>query len=220
MSNDAHLTHVSVIHAGYVDQFDAHVLQCDEHSIVIGPTPLIPDGPGKAGDRGTINGIGIQYVEEHPQGSRIGLRRTRNLHAGSVVRVVVDFPRRLALLRLASALLLLQWLIDQRWPACRVAAVETEPGFAWLTIEGQLDQPIEDLAAEANAHLASSRPINATRRNGIGLVEIPGLPVVPSSEQHVVKTREIGSIELSELAGTEAGQQCVLVRLLPPEELV
>jgi Ser-tRNA(Ala) deacylase AlaX len=222
VSNDAHLTQRPPhVHPGYVDQFDARVVVCDSHSIVIEPVLLIPDRPGNAGDRGTVAGLGIQYVEDDPAGSRIGLRDTSAFHVGAVVHVAVDFRRRLALLRIATALAVLQWLVGQRWPAYRIASVEKEPGVAWLTIEGRIDQRVEDLEAEVNAHIASSRPVHVTTRDdGVGLIEIPGLPILPSLDRHVAKTREIGGVTIKDVTGTSDGKQCLLIRLLPPEPLI
>jgi Ser-tRNA(Ala) deacylase AlaX len=221
VSNDADLSVRPDGPGRYEDTFAARVVEVSDDTVVLDPGLMLPDGDGRAGDRGTVDGATILYVHRDPGGSRVGLPHTAGFTTGRVVEVVVNFRRRFALMRIATALALLQVLLGRRWPACQIADVEFEPGIAWVIVEGRLDLPIEDVEATLNAHVTSMRPVTMTTRpDGVGLVGIPGLPVLPTHEQHVAKTREVGRVKLSDATGAGERQQCLVVRLLAPEELI
>lgn len=205
----------------YLTEAEAKVVAAEERGIVLDRTVFYATGGGQPGDSGTFL---------RPDGSETAIAtavydpqdKSRILHVaaegasvpaiGETVRVRLDWPRRLARMRIHTALHLLSVVLP--YPVTGGAIGDGDGRLDFDIPDGGLDKAeiedklnalvareaditeswITDEELDANPGLVKTMSVKPPRGSGrVRLVSIAGIDLQPCGGTHVRNTREIGS---------------------------
>jgi misacylated tRNA(Ala) deacylase len=224
----------------YLAQCAARVVAVDGAGVILDRTVFYPAGGGQPGDRGELR---------LPDGSTLAVGDTRKAEAGVLhvvagalpapgraVTAVLDWPRRLRLMRMHSCLHLLCRAVGGAVTGGQVGEDKGRLDFdlpegapdkaviedrinAWI----REDRPIralwigdEELAARPE--LVRTLSVQPPRGQGrVRLVEIDGIDLQACGGTHVRSTSEIGPVEIGRIESKGRHNRRVTVRLVDPD---
>jgi Ser-tRNA(Ala) deacylase AlaX len=141
------------------------VLSASEAEVVTARSPLVPARPGRAGDRGWLQGTKIVDAHRVERGVLHVLAAPTWHVAHDWVLVEVDLDRRDRLVRIDAVVARLRWRLEEH--LFTILGVEIEAGIAWLDVLGP--QAADKVAvAEATAIEIDVR----TTPDGVQTVEV------------------------------------------------
>lgn len=156
---------------------------------------------GQESDRGTIGGhevldarkIGTEILYTLPAG--------HGLKAGDLVKVDIDGPRRLALMRLHFAAELVLWTMLARHGAPEKIGAHISPDKARIDFrwEGSIAPVLPDVAACVNRLIKENRPIESAFSDEAAerrFWRIDGVGEMACGGTHPKRTGEIGPVRL------------------------
>ena len=207
----------------YLREFDATVVETTAEGVVLDRTAFYPGGGGQPSDTGVLRADGVEYRVKGLSRSGASLvHRTESggMAAGEAVHGVLDWGRRLDLMRTHTALHVLCGVVWRDFGA-QVTGGDMKPLSARMDFE--LEHMTADFAREVeeriNAEVAATRPVKTRTlpreeafeipdliRTKINLlpasieevrtVEIVGLDLQADGGLHVANTNEVGRIRV------------------------
>jgi misacylated tRNA(Ala) deacylase len=230
------MTELLYLRDAQLREFDAVVVDLDDHRIALDRTAFYATGGGQPHDTGTIDGVAV--VDVRKEGSVVWHTLDAEPFAvGAVVHGVLDWQRRHQLMRTHSAMHVLCGVIWNEW-GCAVTGGNMEPLEARMDFEfDPLPEGFATRVAElVNAEIAADRPIEVsflarsaavadldlirTKVNlipesvsEIRVVDIVGLDKQADGGTHVPSTREIGRFEVVKTESKGKGNKRIRIRL-------
>ena len=206
----------------YLREFEARIVAVrpEERAVALDRTAFFPGGGGQPADHGLLAGLAVIRLTR--EGALIWHALDGAPPAqGAVVRGVLDWPRRYALMRTHTAFHLLCGVVWRDWRA-QVTGGNMEPlagrmDFEFETLRQELVAEIEE---RVNREVAADRPVSVRLlpreeaflipdliRTKINLlpegirevrtVEIEGLDLQADGGTHVARTGEVGHIRVT-----------------------
>ena len=207
----------------YLREFDATVVDVVEGGVVFDRTAFYPGGGGQPADTGVLRADGVEYRVKgmsRSGGNLVHRTGPGGPAAGAAVHGVLDWDRRLELMRTHTALHILCGVVWRDFGA-QVTGGDMKPLSARMDFE--LEQMTADFAREVegliNAEVAAARPVKTQTlpreeafripdliRTKINLlpeaiqevrtVDIVGLDLQADGGLHVANTGEVGHIRV------------------------
>ena len=207
----------------YLREFDATVVDVTTDGVVLDRTAFYPGGGGQPADTGVLRSDGVEYRVKgmsRSGGSLVHRTGSGGPAAGAAVHGVLDWDRRLELMRTHTALHILCGVVWRDFGA-QVTGGDMKPLSARMDFE--LEQMTADFAREVeeliNAEVAAARPVRTQTlpreeafqipdliRTKINLlpeaiqevrtVDIVGLDLQADGGLHVANTGEVGHIRV------------------------
>ncbi len=222
-------------------EWDALVLDVDQHGIVLDRSAFYPGGGGQPPDDGVLLWGGVRT-------RIVGVRKGEDLRlvaseedpvppVGTSVRGAIDDERRTRLMRTHSALHLLGGVVFRDLGALVTGGnmtpgearmdfnlTEVPPGLkdtldAACNLEVQADRAIEvsvlprEQAYEIPTLLRTATDLLPPELEVVRLVDIVGLDLQADGGTHVASTRQIGRIEIAKIENKGRGFRRVRLRL-------
>ena len=207
----------------YLREFDATVVEVVDEGVVLDRTAFYPGGGGQPADTGVLRADGAEHRVKgvsRSGGALVHKTGSGGLVAGDAVHGVLDWDRRLELMRTHTALHILCGVVWRDFGA-QVTGGDMKPLSARMDFE--LEHMTADFAREVeeliNAEVAAARPVTTRTlpreeafqipdliRTKINLlpaaieevrtVEIVGLDLQADGGLHVSNTGEVGHIRV------------------------
>jgi misacylated tRNA(Ala) deacylase len=207
----------------YLREVDALVTGVEDARVTLSQTVFYAQGGGQPADHGTLRWPGgeAMVVDVRHQGHEVWHQLVGALPAlGTRIHGMLDWDRRYALMRMHTALHILNGVIWRDYGA-KVTGVSMEPGSARIDFE--LERMTSDFASEVetrvNVEIAANRAINVrffSREEALALpdlvrskinllpegltevraVEIIGLDLQADGGTHVAHTGEVGRLRV------------------------
>jgi len=199
----------------YLQEIEAKVLKINEKRILLNKTIFIPASNTEPGDIGKINGVKISGSKKEEDGVWHILERQIILNIGDIVKLELDFKKRLEAMRLHSALHLLAGPFDKNFNQ-RAVAGAIRGSIAYLVFKDKVDDDIINKAIEqANKDIESDLEIKSywdEKRQGFRWTQVSDYPAIPDGGLHVANTKEINKIILVS-KGLDQGRQKVEIKI-------
>lgn len=174
-------------------------MKVDDKRILLEKTIFIPASNTEPGDIGKINGVKISGSKKEKDGVWHILERQIPLDVGDMVKLELDWNKRLLAMCLHSALHLLAGPFDKNFGQ-RAVAGAIRGKNAHLVFKEQVDDEIIYRAVEqANKDIENGLEIKSywdEKREGFRWTQIGDYPAIPDGGLHVKSTAEIGKITL------------------------
>lgn len=185
----------------YQTTLDTTVTDVRDNVVTLRETIFFAFSGGQESDRGTIGGhevldarkIGTEILYTLPAG--------HGLKAGDLVKVDIDGPRRLALMRLHFAAELVLWTMLARHGAPEKIGAHISPDKARIDFrwEGSIAPVLPDVAACVNRLIKENRPIESAFSDEAAerrFWRIDGVGEMACGGTHPKRTGEIGPVRL------------------------
>ncbi len=183
----------------YQKELEAKVLKIDDKRLLLTQTIFIPASNTEPGDIGKINSVKLSGSKKEEDGVWHILERQIPLNIGDMVKLELDWSKRLLAMRLHSALHLLAGPFDKNFSQ-RAVAGAVRGKNAYLVFKEKVDDEIIDKAIEqANIDIESGLEIKSywdEKREGFRWTQTGDYPAIPDGGLHVKNTNEIGKIVL------------------------
>ena len=196
-------------------QFDAEVLSCvpqgGAFQIVLDQTAFYPEGGGQPSDQGTLNGVPITYVREKE--GIIYHTAEKEIPAGTRVCGIIDRERRLDLMCQHSGEHIVSGLICRHF-SCDNVGFHISDDYVTIDFNAQINaEDLKPIEEEANRLVREDLPVRCyfpdakelaqtdyrskkALTGDVRLVEFPQADLCACCGTHVVRTGEIGLINL------------------------
>jgi Ser-tRNA(Ala) deacylase AlaX len=202
----------------YQKEAEAKVMQIEGHKILLDKTIFIPASNTEPGDLGTINGLAIEGSQKEGDNIWHAILESMDFKVGDMVRLELDWGKRLMAMRLHSALHLLAGPFDKDFGQ-RAVAGAIKDSKAYLVFKDKVDDGIIDKAIEqANRDIENGLEIKSywdEKRAGFRWTQVGDYPAIPDGGLHVKNTKEISRIVLSSGAIDQGRQKVeITIRLI------
>lgn len=185
----------------YRTAIDTRVATVTGGELTLDATILYALAGGQESDHGTIAGRPVQAARWTGHEIVYALAPDHGLMAGDAVRVVLDWTRRYALMRLHFAAELVLEIAMQRLAGAakigaHIAADKARIDFAWTGVVTPL---LPDIAAAAQAIVDRDLAIESAFSDEAAerrYWRVPGFAQVPCGGTHLRRTGEVGTITL------------------------
>ena len=193
----------------YLREFDATVAEVAEDGVILDRTAFYPGGGGQPPDTGVLRADGVEYRVKglsRSGGSLVHRTGSSGPAAGAAVHGLLDWDRRLDLMRTHTALHILCGVVWRDFSA-QVTGGDMKPLSARMDFE--LEHMTADFAHDVeeliNAEVAAARPVRTRtlpREEAfqipdlIRTVDIVGLDLQADGGIHVANTGEVGHIRV------------------------
>ncbi len=226
----------------YLKAFEARVVRVTEIGVVLDRTAFYPGGGGQPADWGTLTGednrtyrvTGAKRIAGDPVFLLAGESQT---DPGTLVKGIVDWDRRYALMRTHTALHMLSGLVWRDYRS-KVTGGNMEPHKGRIDFE--LPEGSQDLAREIEEKMArevtAARPVSIrilpreeafkipdlirTKVNllpagiqDVRVVDIEGLDIQADGGTHVANTREVGTLRVTRYRSKGKGNKRLYIEL-------
>lgn len=187
--------------APYQTLLETHIATVDGDTVSLVETIFYAFSGGQESDAGRIGGHPVLEARKEGVDIRYQLPARHGLQAGDAVTVEIEWPRRLALMRLHFAAELILELVCRKFPGIEKLGAHIAPGKARIDFRAPevLTPHLPALQADAMAIIDADREIRcafsdeALQRR---YWEIDGFARVPCGGTHLRRTGEIGRIAL------------------------
>ena len=207
----------------YLREFEAEVVEVTDDGVVLNRTAFFPGGGGQPNDVGWLEGDG-----EHlkvPKGKR---RKGKVVHfldqemppVGTIVKGILDWERRYALMRTHTAMHILCGVVWRDYEAAvtggKMKLLEGRMDFEFASLQKEL---VEEIEEKINLEVTAARPISIrilpreeafqipdlirTKINllpehikQVRVVEVEGLDLQADGGTHVANTEEVGPLRI------------------------
>lgn len=199
----------------YQKELGATVIKVEGNRIMLDKTIFIPQSNTEPGDYGKINGVSI--VGSKKDGNNIWHIITKQIpfQINDVVKLELDWGKRLVAMRLHSALHLFAGPFDKNFGK-RAVAGAVKGNQAYLIFKEDIsDEIINEALEQANKDIETGLEIKSywdEKREGFRWTQIGEYLPIPDGGLHVKNTKEIGKIDLVG-KGMEQGKQKVTISL-------
>jgi misacylated tRNA(Ala) deacylase len=226
----------------YLREFDAKVVEAQEHAVVLDQTAFYPRGGGQMSDRGGLEARGRRYAVINVEKRGDVVVHTLEgevLGAGEQLRGVLDWDFRYQMMRTHSALHVLCGVIFHEYGSqvtgCQMYPDRARMDFTLADLTAKRVQEIERLTNQA---IAAGYPVRVwllgrqeaeqnpdlVRTKGnlipahidpIRVVDIVGLDLQADGGTHVANTMEIGSIRITKTENKGRENRRLEIQLSP-----
>ncbi len=199
----------------YQTELEAKVVKTDGNRILLDKTIFIFQSKNEPGDLGTISGIKISGLTKVKGDVWHNFSHPVEFKAGDSVKLVLDWPNRLRMMRLHSALHLLAGPFDKNFGKRPVAGViKGDQGY--LAFKEEIsDDTIQKAVEQANKDVETGREIKHwwdEKRECFRWTQVGDYIPIPDGGLLVKNTKEIGKIKFIRKE-TAAKKQKVFVAL-------
>lgn len=185
----------------YQTQLETCISMVDGDTVSLSETIFYAFSGGQESDAGRIGDQPVLEARKEGFDIRYQLAADHGLHVGDPVCVEIEWPRRLALMRLHFAAELILELVCRKFPGIEKLGAHIAPGKARIDFKAPetLTPHLPALQAEAMAIIEADREIRcafsdeAQQRR---YWEIDGFARVPCGGTHLHRTGEVGRIAL------------------------
>jgi len=183
----------------YKTELETKVLKAESNRVLLSQTIFIPASNTEPGDVGKINRVKISGSKKEDDGVWHIFEKQINFGVGDLVKLELDWDKRLLAMRLHSALHLLAGPFDKNFGQ-RAVAGAIRGKIAYLVFKDKVDDEIIDKAIEqANKDIEQGLEIKSywdEKRQGFRWTQVGDYPAIPDGGLHVRNTTEIGKIIL------------------------
>lgn len=185
----------------YQTELDAAVAEVIGDEVLLDATIIFSFCGGQESDKATINGISVLGSRMEGQLIYYTLPADHGLSVGDAVHMVIDWPRRLKLMRLHFAAELVLELVTRLMPSAHKVGAHIAENKSRIDFKSEvnLSTIFDQILAEYNRIIAADLPIIkeysdvATQRR---YWKIDGFAQVPCGGTHVRTTAEVGYVTL------------------------
>lgn len=199
----------------YLKEAEAEVLKIDDKKILLDKTIFIPASHTEPGDEGAINGIKIISSEKLSGEIWHILTEEINFKVGDIIKLELDWQKRLLAMRLHSALHLLAGSFDKDFSKRAVAGAIKGEEANLVFKEIIDDEIIEKAFQKANQDIENGLEIKSywdKEREGFRWTQAGDYPAIPDGGLHIKNAKEIGQIILKEKID-DGGKQKIVFQL-------
>ncbi|MCX6791099.1 MAG: alanyl-tRNA editing protein [Candidatus Gribaldobacteria bacterium] len=184
----------------YQKELESKVLKIEEKRILLDKTIFIPASNTEPGDVGKINKVKIVGSKKEEDGVWHILERQIPLNVGDIVKLELDWNKRLLAMRLHSALHLLAGPFDKNFNQRAVAGAIRGKTAHLVFKEKVADEIIDQAIEQANQDIENGLAIKSywdEKREGFRWTQVGDYPAIPDGGLHIKNTTEIGKIVLA-----------------------
>lgn len=199
----------------YKKEFEAKVVAVEENRALLDKTIFIAQTNTEPGDFGKINGVKIAGSKKNGTDVWHVFSKPLSLKAGDIVKLELDWSKRLLAMRLHSALHLLAGAIEKNCEKRAVAGAVKGNQAELILKEPLLEEIITRAIEVSNKDIESGLEIKSywdEKREGFRWTKVGDYSSIPDGGLHVKNAREIGNIWLiaKEIDG---GKQKIIISL-------
>lgn len=228
----------------YAARFDAHVIDEDEHSVVLDRTLFYPRGGGQMADKGYLQSYGEKFsvIAVEKRGDLIYHSVAGRLPAlGARIQGEIDWDHRYTMMRTHTAIHVLCGVVYHRY-GVTVTGNQMYPDRARvdLSLADLNPETVSELERDVNEAIAAGYPVKArwlprseadvrpelirTKINlvpahidPVRIVEIVGLDAQSDGGTHVNNTLEVGGIRITKTENKGRENRRIEFVLLDPD---
>jgi len=209
------MTELIYYHNQYKKDLEARVVKTDDNKVLLNKTIFISKTNNEPGDFGTINGIEI--IGSIKDGDNVWhiFEKPFNFQIGDLVKLKLDWNRRLIAMKFHSALHLLAGVFEVFFYKRAVAGVIKENQAYLVFKESLSDETISKAIELANKRIDDNFEIKSfwdSQRQGFRWTQIGEYPAIPDGGLHVKTTKEIGKIDFINQV-IEQGKQKIIISI-------
>ena len=183
----------------YKKEIEAKILKIEGNRIVLDKTIFIPQTNTEPGDYGKINNMKIAGSKKETQDIWHIFPKPIPFQEEDIVKLELDWNKRVSSMRLHSALHLLAGPFDKNFSK-RAVAGAIKGNQAYLVFKEEIGDEIIDKAfQQANKDIQTSLEIKSywdEKREGFRWTKVGEYAPIPDGGLHVKNTKEIGKINL------------------------
>lgn len=205
----------------YLTECEAHIVSVSDEGIVLDRTIFYPLGGGQPGDTGYLESdqgsIRIVDTRHGPDGTVLHIAENRYGAPGDGVKMVIDWDKRYAHMRMHTCLHLLGALVPHGVTGGNISATRSRLDFDMTETVDKTDlgeklnqlivanHPVESFwisEEELDARPELIRTMSVRPPRGVGdirLLQIPGVDLQPCGGTHVRQTGEIGPVRIGKV---------------------
>lgn len=205
----------------YQDQYkidlEARVVKIDGNKILLDKTIFIPQTNNEPGDFGIINSVEISSSLKDENNIWHIFEKPFSFQVGDIVKLELDWNKRLAAIRFHSALHLLAGVFEAVFEKRAVAgAIKEKEKQAYLVFKEEISNDIINKAIElANEYIYNNLEIKSywdEKREGFRWTQVGDYPAIPDGGLHVKTAKEIGKINLISIM-VEGNKQKIVISI-------
>lgn len=187
----------------YQDQYkketEAKVVKIEGNMVLLDKTIFIPQSNTEPGDLGKINGIKISGLKKDEKDIWHIIQKQITFQVGDMVKLELDWDKRLLAMKLHSALHLLAGPFDKNFEK-RAVAGAVRGDQAYLVFKEEIpDEIIDKAMKQANQDIENGLEIKSywdEKREGFRWTQVGNYPAIPDGGLHVKNTKEVGKMKL------------------------
>lgn len=201
----------------YQDQYkkdlEAKVVKIDGNRILLDKTIFIPQTNNEPGDFGIINSVEI--FNSLKDGNNIWhiFEKPFSFQVGDIVKLELDWNKRLAAMRFHLALHLLAGVFEAVFGK-RAVAGAIKGNQSYLVFKEEISDEIINKAIElANKDIDNNLKIRSywdEKREGFRWTQVGEYPAIPDGGLHIKITKEIGKINLISIMAKQNKQKIII----------
>jgi misacylated tRNA(Ala) deacylase len=208
------MTEKLYLNDSYVREFEAKVISVNQDTVELDRTAFFPTGGGQLCDIGTLASFNMKsykVIEVKKLGDSVLhiLENSEGLGVGSTVKGIIDWNRRYALMRLHTALHVMDAVVVKNYSNGQITGGQIYEHKARIDfdMEGVSKELVEKIIAETQKIVDEGHPIKIRNLTKEEAAKVPGLArTVPGAELlkrlEVVRVVDIGEIDFQLDGGT------------------
>ncbi|GAM76697.1 ser-tRNA(ala) deacylase [Vibrio ishigakensis] len=185
----------------YLTSVTAQITSIEEDVVQLNRTIFYAESGGQESDAGTIGGIQVLSAQKHATKILYQLAETPSFKVGDEVEVVVEWPRRYALMKLHFAAEVVLELFTTLYPkldkiGAHISQDKSRIDFASDT---NIKPLLAEIESKAQAIIDSDSLIKSAfsdEENERRYWQVDGFAKVPCGGTHLKRTSEVGKISL------------------------
>ncbi|MDV3103534.1 alanyl-tRNA editing protein [Thermococcus waiotapuensis] len=195
----------------YMKEARARVLEVKDNALLLDQTIFYPTGGGQPHDTGWINGVEVLEVYKDDSGNVWHVVATpEKFRAGDEVELKIDWERRYRLMRIHSAMHLLEHVLNEILPGkweLHGSGMSPEKGRYDIEYQENLNQYNEKIIELFNRYVDEGGEMKVWWEGETRYTQIRDFEVIPCGGTHVRDIKEIGHIKKLKRSSLGKGKQ-------------
>ena len=195
----------------YLKEAKAKVLEIRENALLLDQTIFYPTGGGQPHDRGTINGVEVLDVYKDDEGNVWHLvKEPEKFRAGDEVELKIDWEYRYKLMRIHSAMHLLEHVLNEVLPGewrLYGSGMSVEKGRYDITYPENVNQYKSQIIELFNRYVDEGGEMKIWWEGETRYTQIRDFEVIPCGGTHVRDIKEIGHLRKLKRSSLGKGKQ-------------
>ncbi|WP_010478600.1 alanyl-tRNA editing protein [Thermococcus zilligii] len=195
----------------YMKEARARVLEVKDNALLLDQTVFYPTGGGQPHDTGWINGVEVLEVYKDDSGNVWHVvAKPEKFRAGDEVELKIDWERRYRLMRIHSAMHLLEHVLNEILPGkweLHGSGMSPEKGRYDIEYQENLNQYNEKIIELFNRYVDEGGEMKVWWEGETRYTQIRDFEVIPCGGTHVRDIKEIGHIKKLKRSSLGKGKQ-------------
>ncbi|MFA4668218.1 alanyl-tRNA editing protein [Pyrococcus kukulkanii] len=202
----------------YLKEAKAKVLEIKDNALLLDQTIFYPTGGGQPHDRGTISGVEVLDVYKDEEGNVWHVvKEPEKFKVGDEVELKIDWDYRYKLMRIHSALHLLEHVLNEvlgygKWELVG-SGMSAEKGRYDIAYPENINKYKEKIIELFNKYVDEGGEMKIWWEGETRYTQIRDFEVIPCGGTHVKDIKEIGHIEKLKRSSIGRGKQRIEIWL-------